>query len=83
MNWNVIEANWKQLKGRIKHEWDQLTDDDLDKIAGKRERLASRLAEVYSMSETTAEEEIDDWMYTEEYRMNIKKEIEARGNAKH
>jgi uncharacterized protein YjbJ (UPF0337 family) len=53
---------------RIKDEWGQLTDDDLDKIAGKREQLASRLAELYDISEAMAEEEIDDWMVAEEYR---------------
>jgi uncharacterized protein YjbJ (UPF0337 family) len=68
MDLNLIEGNWNQLKVRIKDEWGQLTDDDLDKIAGKREQLASRLAELYGISEAMAEEEIDDWMVAEEYR---------------
>jgi CsbD-like len=37
MDWNRIEWNWKQFKGKIKEQWGHLTDDDLDKIAGKRE----------------------------------------------
>ena len=35
MDWNRIEGNWKQAKGKIKEKWGNLTDDDLDKIAGK------------------------------------------------
>ena len=30
MDWNRIEGNWKETKGRIKEKWGQLTDDDLD-----------------------------------------------------
>jgi hypothetical protein len=30
MDWNRIEGNWKQFKGKIKEQWGHLTDDDLD-----------------------------------------------------
>jgi uncharacterized protein YjbJ (UPF0337 family) len=30
MNWDRIEGNWKELKGKIKEKWRQLTDDDLE-----------------------------------------------------
>jgi uncharacterized protein YjbJ (UPF0337 family) len=42
MDWNRIEGNWKQLKGKIKKQWSKLTDDDLDKIAGKRDQLEGK-----------------------------------------
>jgi uncharacterized protein YjbJ (UPF0337 family) len=83
MEWNFIERNWNQLKGRIQDEWDELTDEDLVKIAGKREQLASKLAERYSMNEATAEEEIDYWMNEEECRMNTRKEIDDWFNGWH
>jgi uncharacterized protein YjbJ (UPF0337 family) len=38
MDWKRIEGNWKQLRGKIKEKWGHLTDDDLHKIAGRRER---------------------------------------------
>jgi uncharacterized protein YjbJ (UPF0337 family) len=34
MDWNRVEGNWKQVKGKVREKWGQLTDDDLDKIAG-------------------------------------------------
>ncbi len=40
MDWNRIEGNWKQFKGKFKEQWGHLTDDDLDKIAGRREQHA-------------------------------------------
>jgi len=40
MNWDRIEGNWKQFKGRVQSQWGKLTDDDLDVIKGDRDRLA-------------------------------------------
>jgi uncharacterized protein YjbJ (UPF0337 family) len=36
MDWNRVEGNWKQLKGKVKEQWGKLTDDDLDTINGRR-----------------------------------------------
>jgi uncharacterized protein YjbJ (UPF0337 family) len=30
MDWNRIEGNWKQVKGKVKEKWGKLTDDELD-----------------------------------------------------
>ncbi len=27
MDWNIIEGKWKELKGRAREEWGDLTDD--------------------------------------------------------
>ena len=27
MNWDTIEGQWKQLKGKVKEKWGQFTDD--------------------------------------------------------
>ena len=35
MDWNRMEGNWKQFKGRVKEKWGRLTDDDLDVINGR------------------------------------------------
>jgi uncharacterized protein YjbJ (UPF0337 family) len=43
MNWDRIEGDWKQLKGRVREQWGRLTDDELDRIGGKREALAGSL----------------------------------------
>ncbi|PZR89841.1 MAG: hypothetical protein DLM68_05505 [Hyphomicrobiales bacterium] len=49
MDWNRIEGNWKQLKGKVKEQWGHLTDDDLDKVAGKREQLEGKIQERYGI----------------------------------
>ena len=61
MNWDRIEGNWKQAKGKVKERWGRLTDDDLDVIAGKREQLCGRLQEAYGISKDDAERQVGEW----------------------
>ena len=42
MDWNRVEGNWKEIKGKeisggIKEKWGKLTDDNLNVINGRRE----------------------------------------------
>ena len=62
MNWDRIEGNWKQFKGQVKEQWGDLTDDDFDKVAGRRDQLAGRIQERYSVARDEADRQIDDWL---------------------
>jgi len=62
MNWDQVEGNWTQMKGRVKEAWGDLTDSDLTKIEGKRDRLAGALQERYGKQKEEAEKEIDAWL---------------------
>ena len=33
MNWDRIEGQWSQVKGKAREQWGKLTDDELDVIA--------------------------------------------------
>lgn len=61
MNRHEVEGNWKQLKGHAKEKWGELTDDDLDKIEGRREVLVGKLQERYGKAREAVEDEVDDW----------------------
>ena len=61
MNKDIIEGNWKQLKGKVKESWGKLTDDDLDVIDGKREQMAGVIQERYGISKDKAEAQIKEW----------------------
>lgn len=54
MNWDVIEGNWKQFKGRVKEKWGRITDDNLDAIAGKRDQLTGKIQEAYGITKDQA-----------------------------
>jgi uncharacterized protein YjbJ (UPF0337 family) len=62
MNWNQIEGNWEQFKGKVQSQWGKLTNDDLDVIMGKRKELAGRIQKRYGKAEEEAEREIDMWL---------------------
>jgi uncharacterized protein YjbJ (UPF0337 family) len=61
MNWEQIQGRWKQWKGHAKEKWGKLTDDDLMKIAGKREQLAGLLQERYGYAKDEADKELDEF----------------------
>jgi uncharacterized protein YjbJ (UPF0337 family) len=61
MDWNRIEGNWKQVKGKVKEQWGKLTDDDFDVVGGRREQLAGKIQERYGIAKDEAEKQISTW----------------------
>ncbi len=61
MNQDQIAGNWKQLKGKVKEQWADLTDDDLTKIEGKRDQLVGRVQERYGVAKDEAEKQVTAW----------------------
>ena len=59
MNSDQIEGKWKQLKGEAKIQWGKLTDDDLDVVAGHKDKLADKIQERYGKTKEEAEAEVD------------------------
>ncbi len=62
MDWNRVEGNWKQIKGRIRERWGKLTDDDVDTINGSREQLEGRLQERYGYAKDQIRRDVNDWL---------------------
>lgn len=42
---NLLRGNWNQIKGKLKEEYAQLTDDDLLYQDGKEDQLLDRIQE--------------------------------------
>jgi uncharacterized protein YjbJ (UPF0337 family) len=59
MNWDRIEGNWNQFKGRVKEQWGKLTDDDVDVIAGRRDQLVGKIQESYGITKDEAEKQVE------------------------
>jgi uncharacterized protein YjbJ (UPF0337 family) len=64
MNWDQVEGKWKQLKGGAREHWGELTDSDLDVIAGNREKLVGKLQERYGYAKEQAQRTADEWLKT-------------------
>ena len=59
MNKDVLEGKWKQIRGHARAWWGKLTDDDLDRAAGKWDSLIGLLQEKYGYTRERAADEID------------------------
>ena len=61
MTEETVQGHWHQFKGKVKEQWGQLTDDDLDVINGNRDQLLGRIRARHGISKEQAEEEVDTW----------------------
>jgi uncharacterized protein YjbJ (UPF0337 family) len=64
MNWDRVQGNWKQFKGKVQEQWGKLSDDHIDVINGRREMLAGKLQESYGITKDEAERQISDWEHS-------------------
>jgi len=64
MNWDQMQGKWTQMKGSIKQQWGKLTDDDLEIIAGSKDKLVGRLQERYGIQKEEAQRQLDHWAKT-------------------
>jgi uncharacterized protein YjbJ (UPF0337 family) len=62
MNWEHVEGSWMQFKGKVREKWAKLTDDDLELIAGKRDRLLGKLKEKYGDQKENMENQVDHFI---------------------
>lgn len=62
MNWDQIAGRWTQIKGEIREKWGRFTDDDLEVIAGSKDKFVGRFQVLYGIAKEEAEREVDDWL---------------------
>lgn len=61
MNWDIIEGDWNEFKGRIREKWGKLTDDDLDVIDGQEEQLIGFLQKRYGLAKDGARKQVREF----------------------
>lgn len=61
MDWDVIEGNWKQVKSKVKQQWGNLSNEQLDMISGKRDQLIGQIQECYGVERDEAERQVTEW----------------------
>ena len=61
MTWEELRGNWYSLRSKVQHQWDKLSNQDMDFIEGRQERLSQRLRERYGFTKEEAENEVLRW----------------------
>ena len=69
MNQDVFAGQWRQMRGELKTWWGRLTDDDLDRIGGEKDKLIGLVQERYGHARGEAEAEVERRF--EEYRQTV------------
>jgi uncharacterized protein YjbJ (UPF0337 family) len=62
MNNDVLAGKWKQLRGKVKNWWGDLTDDELDQIDGKVDILTGMIQEKYGYTREEANEQVQEFL---------------------
>src|SRR4029453_18507965 len=65
-NIDTFDGQWSHLRGQVRSWWGQLTDADVDKIAGEKDVLVGLLQERYGYARERAEQEVE--RHVHEYR---------------
>lgn len=64
MNWDRVEGEWKQRRGKAKHRWGKVMNDDLAAISGKYEEFVGRLQESYGIAKEESCQQVKDFKET-------------------
>lgn len=62
MNKDIIQGHWNELKGKVKQQWADLTDDEITRMTGTREELSGILQKKYGYQKDRVEKEIDTFL---------------------
>jgi uncharacterized protein YjbJ (UPF0337 family) len=57
----LLKGQWNELKGRVKERWGELTNDELDRIEGRRDQLVGAIQQQYGRSRDEVEREVERW----------------------
>ncbi len=61
MNQTWATGKWNEMKGKVKEQWGELTNDQLDKIEGQRDQLVGLIQQKYGKAREEAEREVSAW----------------------
>ena len=75
MNKQTIEGNWMQIKGAVRETWGELTDDDMDVIAGKRDQLIGKIKERYGKTADVVDREVNEFEDRESMKTNVSESL--------
>jgi uncharacterized protein YjbJ (UPF0337 family) len=55
MNWAELQRDWKEASSLLKTYWTKLTDRDVERMDGRRDKLAASLRKLYGYGAEEAE----------------------------
>jgi uncharacterized protein YjbJ (UPF0337 family) len=62
MSNDIIKGRWKELKGKVKQQWGNLTDDEVTQMTGTYEELEGKLQKKYGYDKERVKTEIQGFI---------------------
>jgi uncharacterized protein YjbJ (UPF0337 family) len=62
MNSTELASKWQRIRGEIRSQWGKLTDDDLERIAGNKDKLIGVVQERYGYVWDEASQMVDRYL---------------------
>ena len=67
MNATELQSKWNRIKGEIRSQWGKLTDDDIERIAGNKDKLIGLIQERYGYLWDEAQQMVDRYLDDNNY----------------
>jgi uncharacterized protein YjbJ (UPF0337 family) len=61
MNEPWLRGKWNEIKGRVKEQWGELSDDEIARIEGRRDQLIGAIQQRYGKDRDAVEKEIREF----------------------
>ncbi|SIS96730.1 Uncharacterized conserved protein YjbJ, UPF0337 family [Roseivivax lentus] len=62
MNMDELKGRFTEMKGHIREQWGDLSDDEVAETRGEREQLIGKIQAKYGKTREEAEREFDEWL---------------------
>jgi uncharacterized protein YjbJ (UPF0337 family) len=62
MNTDIVKGHWNEIKGKIKQQWGEFTDDEVTKMHGSYDELQGLLQKKYGDKKEEAENHLNDFL---------------------
>lgn len=81
VNQQTISGNWNELKGKLREQWGELSDDELDQVHGNAEQLIGLLQRKTGNSREEIENRLDHLLGNESWYQATKHRLGDFGHA--
>jgi uncharacterized protein YjbJ (UPF0337 family) len=61
MGWESIQGDWEGHKRRVRERWSRFAEHELDEMNGQRDRLVSKIQDVYGIGRGEAESQVREF----------------------
>lgn len=61
MNNDQFKGKWDRIKGSVREHWGRLSDEDVEEVSGRRDKLLGKIQEKYGDTRAAAEKKLAEF----------------------